>query len=86
MTEAYNVSQGDTILLVGEGNFSFSKAFLISTKKAVNNFSNIKIVTSCKESHLDTFNELKQNNIKFISENGKFCISFELANKLISRD
>lgn len=69
--KSYQCVSNETVLLVGEGNFSFTKDFL--------NFNNSiglypKVVASCFESDTSLFSNLKLDNISYIEEKGKSCI------------
>lgn len=82
MTNAYKVFKGDKVLLVGEGNFSFSKDFLILNKEGLANqvgVKEIEIVSTCKESILETFSNLKKEVINFLVDKGKLCLSLFLS-------
>lgn len=75
MINAYKVIKGDKVLLVGEGNFSFSKDFLISNKIGLTNrLKQIEIVSTCKESILEVFSDLKKEAINSLIEKGKLSL------------
>lgn len=77
MINAYEVINGDKVLLVGEGNFSFSKDFLIFNKIGhINRFKQIEIVSSCKESIVEIFSDLKKEAINFLIEKGKVSLFY----------
>lgn len=75
MINAYEVIKGDKVLLVGEGNFSFSKDFLIFNKIGLTNqLKEIEIVSTCKESILEVFSDLKKEAINSLIEKGKLIL------------
>lgn len=77
MRNAYEVLKGDKVLLVGEGNFSFSKDFLIFNKLGLPNqlgLKQIEIVSTCKESIIEIFSNLKKEAINFLIEKGKLSL------------
>lgn len=77
MINAYEVINGDKVLLVGEGNFSFSKDFLIFNKiELINRLKQIEIVSSCKESIVEIFSDLKKEAINFLIEKGKVSLFY----------
>lgn len=77
MINAYEVVNGDKVLLVGEGNFSFSKDFLIFNKIGlINPLKQIEIVSSCKESIVEIFSDLKKEAINFLIEKGKVSLFY----------
>lgn len=77
MINAYEVVNGDKVLLVGEGNFSFSKDFLIFNKIGlINPLKQIEIVSSCKESIVEIFSDSKKEAINFLIEKGKVSLFY----------
>lgn len=75
MINAYKVIKGDKVLLVGEGNFSFSIDFLVFNKVGLTNrLKQIEIVSTCKESILEVFSDLKKEAINSLIEKGKLSL------------
>lgn len=75
MIHAYKVIKGDKVLLVGEGNFSFSKDFLVFNKIGLTNrLKQIEIVSTCKESIIEVFSDLKKEAINSLIEKGKLSL------------
>lgn len=74
MTNAYSICQKDkTILLVGEGNFSFSKDFIIFNEKNIDSLGQIglEIISTCKESSLDITPCIKSDCVRVLKSKGK---------------
>lgn len=72
MSNAYSICHKDkTIILVGEGNFSFSKDFLIFNENTTESLRKTEIISTCKETILDSFSEIKSDCVEFLKRKGK---------------
>lgn len=68
--ESYMCTSTDLVLLVGEGNFSFSRDFMDMNK--CNNFPPSNLYSTCYESNVEEFSSNKLENIEALKAAGNF--------------